>query len=223
MVPFSSCPQSLPASGSFPMSHLFAWGGQSIGVSALASVPPMNTQDLSPSGQTMVEVLKIMATSFKRSHAHTATLSTPKPEIGHCWPTPLPRLLDTHSQVWVSLWWGHSSFLLGPGVHRVLHVPSRSLFPQSSVSSVGSMVGLMAASSKKAYAIPRSAAPKAPAPAAVHCWPVPPQETLKHSSISVSSITVSVGSLSPDAHKVCLSPLSVSFRLCSIIPNLHRL
>ena len=48
VVPFSSCPQSLPASGSFPMSQLFAWGGQSIGVSALASVLPMNTQDRSP-------------------------------------------------------------------------------------------------------------------------------------------------------------------------------
>ena len=52
VVPFFSCPQSLPASGSFPMSQLFAWGGQSIGVSALASVPPMNTQDWSPSGWT---------------------------------------------------------------------------------------------------------------------------------------------------------------------------
>ena len=48
VVPFSSCPQSLPASGSFPMSQLFAWGGQSIGVSASASVLPMNTQDWSP-------------------------------------------------------------------------------------------------------------------------------------------------------------------------------
>ena len=52
VVPFSSCPQSLPASGSFPMSQLFTWGGQSIGVSALASVLPMNTQDWSPLGWT---------------------------------------------------------------------------------------------------------------------------------------------------------------------------
>ena len=52
VVPFSSCPQSLPASGSFPMSQLFAWGGQSIGVSALASVLQMNTQDWSPSEWT---------------------------------------------------------------------------------------------------------------------------------------------------------------------------
>ena len=51
VVPFS-CPQSLPASGSFPMSQLFTWGSQSIGVSASASVLPMNTQDLSPLGWT---------------------------------------------------------------------------------------------------------------------------------------------------------------------------
>ena len=48
VVPFFSCPQSLPASGSFPMSQLFTWGSQSIGVSASASVLPKNTQDQSP-------------------------------------------------------------------------------------------------------------------------------------------------------------------------------
>ena len=48
VVPFSSWPQSLLASGSFQMSQLFAWGGQSIGVSASTSVLPMNTQDWSP-------------------------------------------------------------------------------------------------------------------------------------------------------------------------------
>ena len=52
VVPFSSCPQSFPASGSFPMSQLFASGGQSIGVSASTSVIPMNTQDWSPLGWT---------------------------------------------------------------------------------------------------------------------------------------------------------------------------
>ena len=50
--PFSSCPQSFPASGSFQMSQLFAAGGQSIGASASASVLPMNTQDWSPLGWT---------------------------------------------------------------------------------------------------------------------------------------------------------------------------
>ena len=50
VIPFSSCPQSFPASGSFPMSQLFASGGQSIGVSASASVLRVNTQDWSPLG-----------------------------------------------------------------------------------------------------------------------------------------------------------------------------
>ena len=48
VIPFSSCPQSLLASESFPMSQLFTWGGQSSGVSALASVLPNNSQDWSP-------------------------------------------------------------------------------------------------------------------------------------------------------------------------------
>ena len=52
VVPFSSCPQSFPASESFPMSQLFAWGGQSIGDSASASVLPMNIQDWFPLGWT---------------------------------------------------------------------------------------------------------------------------------------------------------------------------
>ena len=52
VIPFSFCPQSLPASASFPMSQLFTWGGQSIGVSASASVLSMNTQDWSPLGWT---------------------------------------------------------------------------------------------------------------------------------------------------------------------------
>ena len=52
VVPFSSYPQSFPASESFPMSQLFASGGQSIGVSASTSVLPMNTQDWSPLGWT---------------------------------------------------------------------------------------------------------------------------------------------------------------------------
>ena len=48
LVPFSSCPQSLPESESFPMSQLFAWGGQSTGVSALASFLPKKSQGWSP-------------------------------------------------------------------------------------------------------------------------------------------------------------------------------
>ena len=150
--------------------------------------------------------MKIMATSFKRSHAHSATLSAPNPAAGHHQPMPLP-VLDVHGQVWVSVLWGHCSFLLGPGAHKVLFMPSKSLFPQSCVSSSGPMVGLMVTSFKRAYAIPRSTAPRTPAPAAVHCWPIPPQVTLKHSSASVF-----VGTLGSDVHKICLSPLSISGR-----------
>ena len=51
-IPFSSCPQSLPSSESCPMSQLFSWGGKSTGVSALASVLPMNIWDWSPLGWT---------------------------------------------------------------------------------------------------------------------------------------------------------------------------
>ena len=52
VIPFSSCPQSFPASGSFQMSQLFTSGGQTIGVSASTSVLPMNTRDWSPLGRT---------------------------------------------------------------------------------------------------------------------------------------------------------------------------
>ena len=59
------------------------------------------------------------------------------------------RLLDTHRQVWVSLLWGHCSFLLGPGLKKVLFVPSKSPFHQSCVSTGDSMVGLLETSSNK--------------------------------------------------------------------------
>ena len=98
----------------------------------------------------MVEVMKIMATSFKRSHAHTAELSAPTLSAGHHRPMPPPVTA------------GHSQASLG----------------QSLVGSCGSPL-----------------------------LTPPPQETRKHSSISVS-----VGSLGPGAHKVCLSKLSISGR-----------
>ena len=68
VVPFSSCPQSFPASGSFQMSQLFASGGQRIGVSASTSVLPMNTQDRSPLGWTGWISLHIVKSFY---HGHT--------------------------------------------------------------------------------------------------------------------------------------------------------
>ena len=84
--------------------------------------------------------MKIMATSFKRSHAPTVTLSAPNPEAGHHRLMPLLETPGHSREIYVSLFWGHCSFLLGPGAHRVLFVPSKSLFPQSCVSSSSSVV-----------------------------------------------------------------------------------
>ena len=77
----------------------------------------------------MVEVMKIMVTSFKRYHAGTTTLSAPNLQQATANPHVCWRLLDTPRQVWVSLLWGHCSFLLSPGAHKVFFVPSKSLFP----------------------------------------------------------------------------------------------
>ena len=68
IVPFSSCPQSFPASGSFPMSQLFASGGQSIGVSASTSVLPKNTQNWSPLRRTGWISLQSKGLSRVQSH-----------------------------------------------------------------------------------------------------------------------------------------------------------
>ena len=76
VMPFSSCPQSLPASGSFPMSQLFTWGSQSIGVSASASVLPMNVQDWSPLGWTGLDLLAVQGTlkSLLQHHSSEASI-----------------------------------------------------------------------------------------------------------------------------------------------------
>ena len=66
---------------------------------------------------------------FKRFHAGTAALSASNPQQATDDPHLCQRLLDTHRQVWVSLLWGHCSFLLGPGAHKVLFLPSKSMFP----------------------------------------------------------------------------------------------
>ena len=101
VVPFSSCPQSLPASESFPMSHLFAWGGQSTGVSALASFLPKKSQGWSPSewtgwislqskvlkrvfSNTTVQKHQFFSTqpsSQSSSHIHTWPLDSQVPQV----------------------------------------------------------------------------------------------------------------------------------------------
>ena len=93
VVPFSSCPQSLPASGSFPMSQFFTSGGQSIGVSASASVLPMNTQDWSPWGWTgwislqCKGLSRVFSNSTVQKHQFFSTqLSSQSNSHIHTWP-----------------------------------------------------------------------------------------------------------------------------------------
>ena len=75
-VPFSSCPEPLPASGSFPVSQLFASGGQSTGVSASASVLPMNTQDLTSFRMDWLDLLAVQGTlkSLLQHHSSKASI-----------------------------------------------------------------------------------------------------------------------------------------------------
>ena len=94
VVPFSSCPQSLPASESYPISQLFAWGGQSIGISASALVLPMNTQDKCPLGWT--GWISLQSKGLSRVFSNTtvqkhqffgAQLSSQSKSRIHTWPT----------------------------------------------------------------------------------------------------------------------------------------
>ena len=122
----------------------------------------------------MVEVMKIMVTSFKRCHASTAAFSEPNPAAGHHQSMPPP---ETPGQSPASL--GQSilgSLLLSSGscCIRFCCALRESIF-QSCVSSGSSVVELMAASSKRAYAIPKAAALRASVPAADHHRPLPPQ------------------------------------------------
>ena len=102
VVLFSSCPQSLPTSGSFPMSQFFAWGGQSTGVSALASVLPMNTQDWSPLGWTgwislqFKGLSKVFSNTTVEKHQFLgAQLSSLSNSHIHTWPLEKPYLYSS--------------------------------------------------------------------------------------------------------------------------------
>ena len=93
VVAFSSCPHSLPVSASFPMSQLFPWGGQSTGVSASASVLPMNTQDWSPLGWTgWISLLSkglsrvFSNTTVQKHQFFSAQLSSQSNSHIHTWP-----------------------------------------------------------------------------------------------------------------------------------------
>ena len=97
VIPFSSWPQSFPASGSFPVSQLFTWGSQSTRVSASASVLPLNTQDWSPSGWT--GWISLQSKGLSRVFSNTtvqkhqffgAQLSSQSNSHIHTWPLEKP-------------------------------------------------------------------------------------------------------------------------------------
>ena len=97
VIPFFSCPQTLPLSESFPVSQLFTWGGQSIGVSASASVLPMNTQDWSPLGWTGWISLqskglpRVFSNTTVQKHQFFSTqLSSQSNSHIHTWPLEKP-------------------------------------------------------------------------------------------------------------------------------------
>ena len=97
VVPFSSCPQSLPASGSFPMSQLFTWGGQSTGVSALPSFLPKKSQGWSPSEWTGWISLQskgpsrvFFNTTVQKHQFFSTQLSSQSNSHIHTWPQEKP-------------------------------------------------------------------------------------------------------------------------------------
>ena len=97
VIPFSFCPQSFPASESFPMSQLFAWGGQSIGVSASTPILPMNTQDWSPLGWTgwislqSKGLSRVFSNTTVQKHQFVSTqLSSQSNSQIHPWPLEKP-------------------------------------------------------------------------------------------------------------------------------------
>ena len=97
VVPFSSCPQSLPASESFPMSQLFAWGGQSTGASALASVLPKKSEGWSPSEWTgwislqSKGLWRVFNTTVQKNQFFSTQLSSQSNSHTHTWPQKKPQ------------------------------------------------------------------------------------------------------------------------------------
>ena len=163
----------------------------------------------SPWGRKESDTTSVTHSLYGRGNEDSGDLSQKNPGM-YCYtpcPQPCSRPSPTHAFNGDSRTpTGKSpvgSLFLSPGSRCTrLCCALQESISQSHVSSGSSIVGLTATSSKRVYAIPT---PRAPVPEADHCQTVPPPETLKHSSVSVS-----VWSLGPGAHKVCLSPLSIS-------------
>ena len=152
--------------------------------------------------QIMVEVMKIMATSFKRSYACTATLSAPtlqQPPLTHA----SAGDVDTPRQVWFSLFLGHCSFLLGPGAHKFLLCPIRVYFPVL-CKFWQLYAGVNGDFLQEDLCHTQVCCTQSPCPCSS------PLLTCTSTGNAQRSVLVSVGSLGPGVHKICLSPLSIS-------------
>ena len=121
VIPFSSCPQSLPASESFPMNQLFAWGGQSTGVSTLTSFLPKKSQGWCPSEWTGWICLQSKGlsrvfsnTTVQKHQFFGAQLSSQSNSHIHTWPLENPIQKDFHDQE--SWWYDHSPRARHPGM-----------------------------------------------------------------------------------------------------------
>ena len=157
-------------------------------------------------GQTVVEVMKKMVT-FQRSHACTAALRALDPAAGHSWPTLMPETP------------GHSWASLGQSLVGSLPLSPRSWRAQGFVCALQASVspalckfwqlydGVIGDLLQEGLCHTQFCCTQSPCPSSSPLQPLPLQETVKHSSGSVS-----VESLGPGADKVCLSPPSISGR-----------
>ena len=148
--------------------------------------------------------MKIMATSFKRSHAHSATLSAPNPAAGYRQTMPLPETS------------GHSRASLGQSLVGSLLLPPGSWCAQSSVCALQESVFPVLWKFWWLYGgVKGSLLQEGLCHTQVYCTQSrcpcgSPLLTCTSSGDTHSSVSVSVGSLGPAVHKVCLSPLSIS-------------
>ena len=127
----------------------------------------------------------------------------------------LQRLRDTHGQVWVSLLWGHCSFLLGPGLKKVLFVPSKSPFHQSCVSTGDSMVGLLETSSNKDLSHTQVCCTQSPCP----CGRPLLTHTSTGDSQTLKGRSGSVSAGAPSTHKALFEPSNCLWQVWGLIPN----
>ena len=138
----------------------------------------------------MVEVMQIVAASFKSSHAHVAALRASNPAAGHRWPTPLPETPGHSRTSLVSLSWGPCSFLLGPGAQSLVFAlpepvsPVLGMFWQLCGAFNGDLF-------QEHLCHPQVCWSRAPIPVAGHCWPTYTGEaqTLKGKSGSVCGVS----------------------------------